>query len=131
MRMKAFTDLFIRRPVPEIVVSTVIVVAGLQYWRSVSVRQYPRSEQATASISGVQRADVVGGRIFAMRVWMRPEKMAAMNISPSQVRAALSANNYLSAIGSTKGEFVQVNLTANTDLHTVDDFRKMIVRQQN
>ena len=64
-----------------------------------------------------------------MRIWMKPDRMAALNISPAQVRSALSRNNFLSAIGSTKGSLLQVNLTANTDLHTADDFKKLVVRQ--
>src|SRR5213083_1894197 len=59
-----------------------------------------------SAISGVQRADILGGRTFAMRVWLKPEKMAAMGISPSQVRDALADNNYLSALGRTKGSMV-------------------------
>src|SRR5438046_3467732 len=55
--------------------------------------------------------------------------MPALKISPAQVRSALSRNNYLAAIGSTKGSLLQVNLTANTDLHTVEDFKKLVVRE--
>lgn len=251
--MKSFTDLFIRRPVLAIVVNLVIVIAGVQAWRSLSVRQYPRSENASvvintvyvgadaelvrgfvttpleraiasadgidyveskslqsfssvtarlklnydptkaladitskvnqvrnelppeseipsismqsadsqvaaaylsfastilsqseitdylvrvvqprlAAIAGVQRAEIFGARTFAMRVWLKPDKMAALNVSPAQVRQALAANNYLAAVGSTKGSLVQVNLTANTDLHTVGEFRRLVIRQQN
>jgi multidrug efflux pump len=64
-----------------------------------------------------------------MRIWMKPDRMAALNISPAQVRSALSRNNYLAAVGNTKGSLLQVNLTANTDLHTADDFKKLVVRQ--
>src|SRR5437870_11045901 len=60
---------------------------------------------------------------------MKPERMAALNISPSDVRSALSRNNYLAAVGNTKGSLLQVNLTANTDLHTADDFKKLVVRE--
>ena len=249
--MKAFTDIFVKRPVLAIVVNLIIVIAGLQAWNSLSVRQYPRSENASVSVStvyvgasaevvrgfistaieraissvdgidyveskslsglslvtarlklnydptkaltditakvnqvrnelpaesqvpsisvqsadsefaaaylsfssdtlsqseitdylvrsvqprlaaltGVQNAEIFGSRTFAMRVWLNPLKMAALNISPSQVQAALTANNYLSAVGSTKGEFVRVNLTANTDLHTVEQFRNLVVRE--
>jgi multidrug efflux pump len=81
------------------------------------------------AVGGVQKADILGGRYFAMRIWMKPDRMAALNISPAQVRSALSRNNFLSAIGSTKGSLLQVNLTANTDLHTADDFKKLVVRQ--
>jgi multidrug efflux pump len=246
-----FTDLFIRRPILAIVVNLVILIAGLQSIRSLSVRQYPRSdiavvtvttayvganadlvrgfittplerviasadgidyiesssaqgvstitvhlklnfdtnaaltqvqakvaqvrnqlppeaeapviELATAdnqfasmylgfssdaldqnqitdyltrvvqpklsSIAGVQRADILGGRTFAMRIWLKPEKMAATGISPSQVRDALARNNYLSTLGQTKGSVVSVNLVANTNLQTADDFRKLVVKE--
>src|SRR6266508_3343047 len=249
--MKSFTDLFIKRPVLALVVSFVILIAGLQAMRTINVRQYPRSDIAAITITtvyvgadaelvrgfittpleraiaaadgidyiqsqskqgqsvitvrlklnydankalsdisskvnairrdlppeseipvieiqsadsqrasaylsftsdilqpnevtdylvrlvqprltavgGVQKADILGGRYFAMRIWMKPDRMAALNISPAQVRSALSRNNYLSAIGSTKGSLLQVNLTANTDLHTTDDFKKLVVRQ--
>ena len=251
--MKTFTDAFVRRPILAIVVNVVIIIAGLQAWRSLSVRQYPRSENSSvtvatvyvgasaevvrgfvttaiersiasadgidyveskslqglslvtarlklnyeptkaladitakvnqvrnelppeaevpsisvqaadsefaaaylsfssetlsqseitdylvravqprlAALPGVQRGEILGARTFAMRVWLKPERLAAMNISPAQVRAALAANNYLAAVGSTKGAFVQVNLTANTDLHSVEDFKQMVVRREN
>jgi len=84
-----------------------------------------------SAISGVQRADILGNRTFAMRLWLRPEEMAARGVSPSDVHDALSRNNYLSALGSTKGSMVSVNLVANTDLRTPDEFRKMVVKQSN
>src|SRR5258705_56831 len=246
-----FTDLFIRRPVLAMVVSLVILIAGLQSIRSLSVRQYPRSDIAVltvttayvganadlvrgfittslerviasadgidyiesssaqglstitvhlklnydtnaaltqvqakvaqvrndlrpeaqapvieletadsrfaamylgfsssdldqnqitdyltrvvqpklSSIDGVQRAEILGGRTFAMRVWLKPEKMAAMGISASQVRDALADNNYLSTLGQTKGSMVSVNLVANTDLKTPEEFRRLVVKQ--
>ena len=245
------TDLFIRRPVLAIVVNLVILIAGLQSIRSLSVRQYPRSDIATVSvstvyvgananlvrgfittplerviasadgidymessssqgisnitvhlklnydtnaaltqiqakvaqvrnqlppeaeapvielqtadsdfaaaylsfssdtldqnqitdylmrvvqpklsaISGVQRADILGDRTFAMRIWLKPDKMAALGISPSMVHDALAKNNYLSALGATKGAMTSVNLVANTDLKTADEFRQMVVKQ--
>src|SRR3954451_19481132 len=83
------------------------------------------------AISGVQRADILGGRTFAMRIWLKPQEMAARGVSPSDVRDALSKNNYLSALGSTKGSAVTVNLVANTDLRTANDFRQMVIKQQN
>jgi len=249
--MKSFTDLFIKRPVLALVVSFVILIAGLQAMKTINVRQYPRSDIAAITIStvyvgadaelvrgfittpleraiaaadgidyiqsqskqgeslitarlklnydankalsdisskvdairrdlppdaeipvisieaadtqfasaylsftsdilqpneitdylvrlvqprltavgGVQKADILGGRTFAMRIWMKPDRMAALNISPAQVRNMLARNNYLAAVGNTKGSLLQVNLTANTDLHTVDDFKKLVVRQ--
>ncbi len=248
-----FTDLFIKRPVLAMVVSLVILIAGLQSIRSLSVRQYPRSDIAVVSvstiyvganadlvrgfittplerviasadgidymesssaqglstitvhlklnydtnaaltqiqakvaqvrndlppeaeapiidlqtadnqfaamyigfsspdldqnqitdyltrvvqpklsaISGVQRADILGDRTFAMRIWLKPDKMAALGIAPSAVHDALAKNNYLSALGSTKGSMVSVNLVANTDLSTADEFRQLVVKNDN
>ncbi len=251
--MSAMTDIFVRRPVLALVVNIVIIIAGIQAWNSLSIRQYPRSENASivittpyigasadvvrgfittaieraiasadgidyvesksllglsmvtarlklnvdattaladitakvnevrnelppeaespaitvqsadsqfaaaylsfssemmsqseitdyllrvvqprlSALAGVQRADIFGARRFAMRVWLQPERMAALNLSPADVRRALAANNYLSAVGSTKGSLVQVNLTANTDLHTVEEFRELVVHREN
>ncbi len=83
-----------------------------------------------SAIEGVQRADILGARTFAMRIWLKPDRMAALNVSPAQVRQALAANNYLSAVGQTKGSLVQVNLTANTDLRSVGEFQQLVVREQ-
>ncbi|HXE42227.1 MAG TPA: efflux RND transporter permease subunit, partial [Candidatus Baltobacteraceae bacterium] len=243
--MKSFTDLFIRRPVLATVVSLIILLAGLQAIRSLNIRQYPRSENATVTVTtayvgasadlvrgfvtqpleraiaaadgidyiesqsklsistitvhlrlnydakkalgeisskvdqvrnelppeaeiptlsivtadsqfasaylsfssdileanqitdyltrivqprltaieGVQKADLLGGRTFAMRIWLKPDRLAAYNISPDQIRQVLAQNNFLSAVGHTKGSLVQVNLAANTDLRSVDEFK--------
>jgi multidrug efflux pump len=247
----SFTDLFIRRPVIAIVVNLIIIIAGVQAIRTLNVRQYPRSENATITVTtvyvgasadlvrgfittplerviaaadgidyvestsaqglstinarlrlnydsikalaeisskvdqvrndlppeaqvpvinienadsqfasaylsfsskflrqneitdylvrivqprltaveGVQKADILGARTFAMRIWLKPDRMAAHNVSPAQVRQALAANNYLAAVGTTKGALVQVNLTTNTDLRSVDEFKRLVIRQ--
>ncbi len=83
------------------------------------------------AVSGVQRADILGARTFAMRIWLKPDRMAALNVSPSEIRIALAANNYLSAVGATKGSMISVNLVANTDLRTPDEFRQLVIRQKN
>lgn len=248
-----FTDIFIRRPVLAIVVSLVIIIAGLQAIFSLNVRQYPRSENAAVTITtiyigadaelvrgfitvpleraiaaadgidfiqssssqgvstitarlrlnydatnalaeisskvnqvrndlppeaevpiiniesadsqfasaylsfagdrlkpneitdylvrvvqprltavpGVQRAEILGGHTFAMRIWLDAERMAAHKVSPAHVRRALAENNYLSAPGSTKGAMVSVNLSANTDLRTVEEFRDLVILEQD
>ena len=84
-----------------------------------------------SAIPGVQRADILGARTFAMRIWLKPDRMAALDISPAQVRQALAANNFLTALGRSKGAFIQINLTADTDLHTVDEFKRLAVRQSD
>ncbi len=84
-----------------------------------------------SSVKGIQRADVLGGRVFAMRVWLQPEKLAAHGLSPADVRSALQANNALAAVGATKGSMLSVSLVANTDLKNVDEFKKLVVAQRN
>ena len=84
-----------------------------------------------ASVKGVQRADVLGGRVFAMRVWMKPDELAARGLSPAEVRQALVTNNALAAVGTTKGSMLQISLVANTDLRNVEEFRQMVVAERN
>jgi multidrug efflux pump len=55
--------------------------------------------------------------------------MAALGLTPSEVRDALARNNYLSALGRTKGSMVSVNLVANTDLRTAEEFRDLVVKE--
>lgn len=83
-----------------------------------------------SALAGVQRADILGGRTFAMRIWLKPDRLAALNINPNQVRQALAANNFLSAVGRTKGSLIQVNLSANTDLRSVEEFRELVIRRE-
>ncbi len=84
-----------------------------------------------ATIAGVQRTDIVGGRPIAMRVWIDPDRLAAHNLSPGDVFAALQRNNYLAAVGQTKGNLVQVNLLANTDLRSTGEFENLIVTDRD
>ncbi len=84
-----------------------------------------------SAIAGVQRADILGDRTFAMRIWLKPDLMAAHGISPTMLREALARNNFLSALGRTKGSMVSVNLVANTDLRTPEEFRDLVVKEQN
>jgi multidrug efflux pump len=84
-----------------------------------------------SAVEGVQRADILGGRTFAMRIWLKPDRMASLNVSPAQVRVALARNNYLAAVGQTRGALVQVNLTTNTDLRSVREFEQLVLREQD
>ncbi len=84
-----------------------------------------------SAVAGVQRIEIFGARTFAMRIWLKPERMAALHISPTQVREALASNNYLAAIGSTKGSLVQTYLAANTDMHSPEDFRRLVIYQRD
>lgn len=82
-----------------------------------------------ASIDGVQKAETLGGRVYAMRIWLRSDDMDALNVTPTELRHALTSNNVQATLGQTRGMFTQVNLSANTDLTTVEDFRQLIVRR--
>jgi multidrug efflux pump len=84
-----------------------------------------------SAVEGIQRAEILGGRTFALRAWLKPDRMAALGVSPLAVRQALTANNSLAAIGQTKGELVQVELTATTDVQSVDAFKRLVVRAEN
>src|SRR5229473_1590000 len=190
-----FTDLFVKRPVLAVVVNLVILIAGLQAVRSLSVRQYPRSDIAIVQVTTVYvgaNADLVRGFITAplerviagaegidfmesssaqgvstitvhlklnydtnaaltqiqskvaqVRNQLPPEAEAPiidlqtadsqfaaayLGFSPSQVHDALAANNYLSALGSTRGTMTSINLVANTDLKTAEEFKQLIVK---
>ena len=81
------------------------------------------------SVEGVQTAEILGARQFALRAWLDSNKMAAHGITAADVSAALVSNNFLAALGSSKGQMVTIPLTAGTDLHTVDEFKKLAVKQ--
>jgi multidrug efflux pump len=83
-----------------------------------------------SAIEGVQRAEILGGRQFAMRAWLKPDRMAALKVSPAEVRQALASNNVLSTVGETKGQYFQLSLTAGTDVQTVEGFKRLVVRQR-
>jgi multidrug efflux pump len=84
-----------------------------------------------STLKGVQRVSFEGGRQLAMRVWIDPDRLAARGLSPGDVHAALQRNNYLAAVGQTKGDLVQINLLANTDLRAVDEFENLIVAERD
>src|SRR5436853_19195 len=159
-----FTDLFVKRPVLAVVVNLVILIAGLQSIRALSVRQFPRSDIAAITVTTAYvgaSADLVRGfitspleRVIAsadgidyvesssaqglstitVHLKLNYDTNAALTqiqAKTSQVRDALAANNYLSALGKTKGSMVSVNLVANTNLQTVEEFRQLVVKSDS
>ncbi len=82
------------------------------------------------AVDGVQQAEILGERRFAMRVWIDPKKLAAYGVTAADVSTALANNNFISAVGRTDGNMVTVNLTADTGLHSADEFDKLIVKQK-
>jgi multidrug efflux pump len=81
------------------------------------------------SVPGVQTAEILGGKYFALRAWLDPDKLAAYGLTATDVSQALAANNYIAGLGNTKGQMVQVDLTASTDLHSLDEFRDLVLKQ--
>ncbi len=82
------------------------------------------------TVAGVQRADILGAGTFAMRVWLKPDRMAALQVTASDVSNALQSNNVLSAVGSTKGQMVAIDMTARTDLRSPEEFRQLVIREE-
>jgi len=83
------------------------------------------------SLPGVAKAELIGNKTFALRVWLDPQRMAALNVSPEAVAEVLKENNFLSAVGQTKGEYVATDLTADTDISRAADFRRLVVRAED
>ena len=81
------------------------------------------------ALEGVQTAEIFGAKNFALRVWMDPDKLAAVNLTAADVYAQLSANDYISGLGNTKGQMTQMSLTASTGLHTVEEFENLVIKQ--
>tara|TARA_Y100000588_G_scaffold110829_2_gene121477 strand:- start:14 stop:3121 length:3108 start_codon:yes stop_codon:yes gene_type:complete len=82
-----------------------------------------------SAIEGIEKAAIEGAGSFAARIWLNPDRMAAYNISPSEVRQAIAANNFLSAPGATKGSMISVELTSNTDLRSIEEFKRLVIKQ--
>jgi multidrug efflux pump len=82
------------------------------------------------AVEGVQTAEIIGGKNFSLRAWLDPTKLAAYSLTASDISAALVKNNYIAGLGTTKGQMVQVNLTASTSLHSVAEFEELIIKQQ-
>ncbi len=83
------------------------------------------------AVPGVQTAEILGEKLFALRAWLNPRKLAAYGLTAADVSQALANNDYLAAVGNTKGQMVQVNLTASTSLHSLSAFRNLIIKHQN
>src|ERR1700742_4367482 len=81
------------------------------------------------AVEGVQTAEILGPKVFALRAWLDPQKLAAFGLTAADVSAAMAANDYISGIGNTKGQMVQVNLTASTSLHSAEEFRNLVIKQ--
>ena len=81
------------------------------------------------AVEGVQTAELLGAKNFALRAWLDPRKLAAYGLTGADISQALANNDYISGLGTTKGQMVQVTLTASTALHTLDEFRNLVLKQ--
>ncbi|TBW40635.1 multidrug efflux protein [Siculibacillus lacustris] len=81
------------------------------------------------SLEGVQTAEILGAKKFALRAWLDPQKLAAYQLTATDISTALANNDYIAGVGATKGQMIQVNLTASTALHSVAEFRDLVVKQ--
>jgi multidrug efflux pump len=83
------------------------------------------------AVDGVQTAEILGAKNFALRAWLNPQKLGAYGLTAADVYSALAANNYLSSTGNSKGQMVQINLSANTNLNSLDGFKNLVVKSVN
>lgn len=80
------------------------------------------------TVDGVAKAEILGDANYSMRIFLNPIKMAALGVSPSDVSSVLAKNNFLTAAGNTKNEYVAINITAKTDLNNASQFSQLIVK---
>jgi len=83
------------------------------------------------TITGVQVAEILGPRIYAMRAWLDPVKLAGFHLTPEDVYNKLGSNDFISAVGRTKGNMFTVDLTAATGLSTVNGFKQLVLKSEN
>jgi multidrug efflux pump len=83
------------------------------------------------ALQGVAKAELIGNKTFAMRVWLDPGRMAALGVTGEDVTRVLQGNNYLAGIGRLKGELVQIDLSATTDVSRVEDFERLVVKAES
>jgi multidrug efflux pump len=88
-------------------------------------------QPALQAVPGVQTAEFLGPKNFALRAWLDPRKLAAYKLTANDVATALTNNDYIAGVGTTKGQMIQVNLTASTNLHNAEEFRNLVLTQVN
>jgi multidrug efflux pump len=83
-----------------------------------------------STLEGVADAEILGGRNFAMRVWIDPLRLAARNLTAADVVNAINSANFLSAPGNTENEFVAYSLESETTLQTAEAFELLPLRSE-
>ncbi len=82
------------------------------------------------ALQGVAKAELIGNQTFAMRIWLDPARMAALGVTGDDVARVLQTNNYLAGLGRLKGNLIQIDLSATTDVSQVEDFRRLVVKSE-
>lgn len=88
-------------------------------------------EPRLVTVTGIAKADIIGARVPAMRIWLKPDRLAALEVSATDVAQALRANNYNATLGKTKGAMTSLNLVANTSLSTPEEFKQLVIKEKN
>lgn len=83
------------------------------------------------TVPGIAGVQILGAKTFAMRIWLDPQRMAALKVTPNDVANILQAKNFIAAVGKTKGEYLAYNLSATTDLHSAEQFKNMVIKNVN
>jgi multidrug efflux pump len=83
------------------------------------------------NISGVSQASILGGNHYAMRLWLDPKKMAAHQVTASDIINALTQNNIQAAPGSLQSNWQTIDIKAKTDISTAAQFNNLIIRNAN
>src|SRR5690606_33894110 len=88
-------------------------------------------EPQLASIPGIEKAEIQGARTYAMRVWLKPDRLVAHNLTAAEVYSRIREQNVLSAVGEAKGNYVRIGLSAQTDLRSPEEFRQLVLRAED
>ena len=85
-----------------------------------------------ARINGISQVEIMGASEYAMRVWLDPIRMASLNMTASEVQAAIAQQNIQAAAGSVGSEgssnYLQMKVNAMGRLKSVAEFEDIIVR---
>ncbi len=82
------------------------------------------------ALSGVGKAELLG-RKFALRAWLDPERLSAVDMTPQEVVQVLLQNNYQAAVGNTEGKYTKISMTSDTDVGDPDQFRDLVIKESN
>lgn len=80
------------------------------------------------TVDGVAQVQLLGGQTYAMRIFLNPIKLSAFHVTPAEIYSVLSRNNYITAAGNTKGEYIAININGETNIQSTQEFKRLIVK---